>query len=61
MPTTTIKTASYLADLHESLKNPEAAAQYLTACLADGDPRVFLLALRDVADANPGLLRSLYF
>jgi probable addiction module antidote protein len=49
------KTESYKDQLLESLKDPEAAAHYLTACLEDGDPEVFLLALRDVADARGGI------
>src|SRR5579872_1472125 len=36
-----------------------AAAQYLNACLEDNDPRVFLLALREVAEARGGI-RSLW-
>ena len=55
MPRATVKTESYRASLQESLRNPEDAAQYLNACLADEDSRVFLLALRDVADARGGL------
>ena len=49
------KTESYEDHLMESLKDPEAAARYLTACLEDGDPEVFLLALRDVAEARGGM------
>jgi probable addiction module antidote protein len=37
------------------LKDPETAAEYLTACLDDGDVDVFLLALRDVAEAQGGI------
>jgi probable addiction module antidote protein len=55
MPRPTVKTESYRESLLESLRNPEDAAQYLNACLADEDSRVFLLALRDVADARGGL------
>jgi len=47
-----VKTESYKENLLESLKNPEAAAGYLTACLEDGDVDGFLLALRDVAEAQ---------
>src|ERR1019366_7887866 len=54
MPKPTVKTESYRKSLLESLRNPEAAAQYLNACLEDGDAGVFLLALRDVADARGG-------
>ncbi|MGA2590292.1 MAG: addiction module antidote protein [Bryobacteraceae bacterium] len=50
-----VKTESYNDNLLESLKDPEAAAEYLTACLEDGDVDVFLLALRDVAAAQGGI------
>jgi len=49
------KTESYRQHLLESLKDPESAAHYLTACLEDRDPGVFLLALRDVAEAHGGV------
>ena len=55
MPRPTAKTESYRESLLESLRNPEEAAQYLNACLEDEDARVFLLALRDVADARGGI------
>src|SRR5450432_3253319 len=55
MPKITAKTVSYREGLLESLRNPEDAAHYLNACLEDEDPRVFLLALRDVADAHGGI------
>lgn len=51
----TAKTVSYREGLLESLRNPDDAAQYLNACLEDEDARVFLLALRDVADAHGGI------
>jgi probable addiction module antidote protein len=41
--------------LDEDLQNPGEAAAYLTACLQDDDPAVFLLALRDVARARGGM------
>jgi DNA-binding phage protein len=44
----------YKQDLAKELKNPTEAAGYLNAALADGDPKVFLLALRDVAEAQGG-------
>ena len=47
-----IESESYRESLLESLKNPDEAAEYLNACLEDDDARVFLLALRDVADAR---------
>lgn len=43
--------------LDEDLKDPAEAAEYLDACLEDGDPEVFLLALRDVARAQGGVAR----
>jgi probable addiction module antidote protein len=55
MPRQTIKTESYRETLLESLQDPEHAAQYLNACLEDEDARVFLLALRDVAEARGGM------
>lgn len=41
--------------LIDSLKNPKAAEGYLNAALDDDDPRVFLLALRDVTEAHGGM------
>lgn len=58
MPTTTKQTGnavSYREALLESLSDPEEAAHYLNACLEDDDPGVFLLALRDVAEAHGGV------
>ncbi len=46
---------SYEEELMEDLKNPSEAAAYLKACLGDEDPRVFLIALGQVARANGGL------
>ena len=42
----------YKAGLLEDLKDPSEAAEYLTAALEDGSPDVFLVALRDVAEAH---------
>ena len=42
----------YREGLLEDLKDPEEAAAYLTAALEDGSPDVFLLALRNVAEAH---------
>jgi probable addiction module antidote protein len=47
-----------MSKLLETLKNPEEAALYLSASLQEEDPRAFLMALRDVADAHGGI-RSL--
>jgi probable addiction module antidote protein len=55
MPRAAVKTESYRENLLESLRNAEEAAHYLSACLEDEDPQVFLLALRDVADAHGGI------
>jgi len=52
MPKSTGNTESYRDTLLESLRDPEEAAHYLTACLEDGDAGVFLLGLRDVADGS---------
>ena len=42
----------YKEELLEDLRDPGEAAGYLTAALEDGSPAVFLLALRDVAEAH---------
>lgn len=55
MPKLTVKTEPYRESLLESLRNPDEAAQYLSACLEDEDAHVFLLALRDVAEAHGGI------
>ena len=55
MPKKIGKTESYRDALMESLHDPEEAAHYLNASFEDADPRVFLLALRDVADAHGGI------
>jgi probable addiction module antidote protein len=49
------KTIDYEVGLRERLKNPEYACEYLLAALEDdeeGSEAVFLLALRDIAQAN---------
>ena len=45
-------TKSYRESLLQDLQDPKEAAAYLTAALDEGDSAVFLLALRDVADAH---------
>ena len=48
------KRVSYADDLRERLQDPEYAAEYLNAVLEDeenSDDAVFLLALRNVAEA----------
>jgi probable addiction module antidote protein len=47
--------ASYQKDLVEALKDPCEAAAYLNAAIEEGDREVFLLALRNVAEANGGM------
>jgi len=49
------KSRSYTADLLKSLSDPEEAKEYLNAALEDENPEVFLLALRDVVDANTNM------
>lgn len=43
---------SYREGLLKDLKDPKEAAAYLNAALEDGSQEVFMLALRDVADAK---------
>ena len=49
-------TRDYEEFLLEELADPEEAAGYLSACLAE-DSEVFLLGLRDVAKAQGGMTR----
>jgi probable addiction module antidote protein len=49
------KTATYQQDLIEALKDPREAAAYLNAAMEEGDRAVFLLALRNVAEAHGGM------
>jgi probable addiction module antidote protein len=42
----------YQKDLIADLKNPKEAAEYLNAALEEDDYRVFLIALRNVAEAQ---------
>lgn len=46
---------SYHEYLIRSLKKPKRAEGYLNAALEDGDPRIFLIALRNVAEARGGM------
>lgn len=48
-------TSSYHEDLVKRLKNHKYALGYLNACLEDEDEGVFLLALRNVAEAHGGI------
>jgi probable addiction module antidote protein len=46
------RTRSYKDDLLKALTDPEEAREYLNAALEDENREVFLLALRDVVEAN---------
>ncbi|MCA9923804.1 MAG: putative addiction module antidote protein [Anaerolineales bacterium] len=46
------KTVKYEDGLKEALLNPEEAAAYLNAALEENDQEIFLLALRDIAEAR---------
>ncbi len=51
--TTKKKSKSYHEDVIDMLKDPEEAVGYLKAALEETDvPEVFLIALRDVAEAQ---------
>ena len=54
MKSTVKPSVSYLDYLHRRLKDPEFAAGYLSLALED-DPKTFLVALHDVADAHGGI------
>ena len=46
----------YHPELIKALRrDPGEALEYLNAALEDGDPEVFLMALRDVAEAQGGV------
>ena len=45
-------TESYEKGLKEDLADPVEAAEYLNAALEDGSQEVFLMALKDVANAK---------
>ena len=49
------KTRNYKEHLNDRLQDHELAAAYLDAAMEDDDVQVFLLALRDVAEAQGGL------
>lgn len=46
---------SYKEHLLKRLQDPKEAAAYLNAALDDEDPEVFLLALKDIAEAHGGI------
>ncbi len=45
----------YQEDLIQSLKNSREAAAYLNAAIEEGDRELFLLALRNIAEAQGGV------
>ena len=45
----------YHRDLIEDLRNPAEASAYLNAALEAGDKQAFLMALRNVLDAQGGM------
>jgi probable addiction module antidote protein len=49
------KSKAYQPDLIESLRNTGEAEEYLNAALEEDDPELFLLALRNVAEAQGGV------
>ena len=49
------KITTYQEDLVEALKDPREAAAYLNAAMEEGDRELFLLALRNVAEARGGM------
>jgi len=49
------KSISYEKYLIKSLKDPKEAEAYLNAALDNGEPQMFLLALRHVAEARGGM------
>ena len=51
------KLRNYKEHLFKRLQNPKAAAAYLNAALEDEDPNTFLIALKDIADANGGIAK----
>jgi probable addiction module antidote protein len=46
---------TYQEDLIEALKNPREASAYLNAAMEEDDRTLFLLALRNVAEAHGGM------
>ena len=51
------RSAGYHEDLIQYLKGGREAAAYLDTALEEGEPDLFLLALRNVAEAQGGLLK----
>jgi probable addiction module antidote protein len=49
------KSKAYHAELIENLRDPQEAEEYLNAALEEDDPELFLVALRNVAEAQGGV------
>jgi len=47
----------YQEHLLEDLKDPEEASAYLNAALEEGDRQLFLMALKNVLDAQGGMTK----
>jgi DNA-binding phage protein len=47
----------YQKDLIQDLKDPKEAVAYLNAALESDDPKAFLLALRNVAEAQGSITK----
>ena len=52
-----MKVKNYKEHLLEQHQNPKETAAYLNAALHDDDPHVFLLAFRDIAEAEERVVR----
>jgi probable addiction module antidote protein len=52
-----MKSKSYHESLIRILKDPERAAGYLNTALEEGDKEMFLVALRNVAEAHGGMAK----
>ncbi len=53
------KFRDYQEKLMQDLQDPELATAYLNIALTDEDPRVFLLALKNVCEAQGGEMTEL--
>jgi len=51
------RSVNYREDLLKALKDPGERAAYINAALEEGDTKVLLIALKNVAEANGGIGR----
>lgn len=49
------KVLNYQTELIKRLKDPKHSLAYLNAALMEDDPKVFLIALRNVLEAHGGI------